>query len=162
MMLWNDLVYPHKPSRWICFAMFIAAVTSSAQTPNGPGRAETEKLCSGCHELDRAVSLRQNRDGWKATINRMVNFGADGTEAEFAAVLDYLSANYPASDLPPLNVNTARAIDFESRLSLRRSQAAAIVEYRTKHGRIKSIEELKTVPGVDTAKIEAKKDVLTF
>ena len=142
--------------------VFLATVTSSAQIPDGPGRAETEKLCSGCHELDRAISLRQNRDGWKGTINRMVNFGADGTEAEFAAVLDYLAENYPASELPPLNVNIARAIDFESRLSLRRSQAAAIIDYRAKHGRIKSIEELKSIPGADSVKIEAKKDILVF
>ena len=146
----------------VLLAISVAAGTSSGQIPDGAGRAETEKLCSGCHELDRAVSLRQNRDGWKGTINRMVNFGADGTEAEFAAVLDYLSATYPASELPPLNVNSARAIDFESRLSLRRSQAAAIIDYRTKHGRIKSIEELKSIPGADSVKIEAKKDILVF
>ena len=146
----------------VALAISVAAGTSSGQIPDGAGRAETEKLCSGCHELDRAVSLRQDRDGWKGTINRMVNFGADGTEAEFAAVLDYLSATYPASELPPLNVNSARAIDFESRLSLRRSQAAAIIDYRTKHGRIKSIEELKSIPGADSVKIEAKKDILVF
>ena len=146
----------------VLLAISVGAGTSSGQIPDGAGRAETEKLCSGCHELDRAVSLRQNRDGWKGTINRMVNFGADGTEAEFAAVLDYLSATYPASELPPLNVNSARAIDFESRLSLRRSQAAAIIDYRTKHGRIKSIEELKSIPGADSVKIEAKKDILVF
>ena len=146
----------------VLLAISVAAGTSSGQIPDGAGRAETEKLCSGCHELERAVSLRQDRDGWKGTINRMVNFGADGTEAEFAAVLDYLSATYPASELPPLNVNSARAIDFESRLSLRRSQAAAIIDYRTKHGRIKSIEELKSIPGADSVKIEAKKDILVF
>ena len=146
----------------VALAISVAAGTSSGQIPDGAGRAETEKLCSGCHELERAVSLRQDRDGWKGTINRMVNFGADGTEAEFAAVLDYLSATYPASELPPLNVNSARAIDFESRLSLRRSQAAAIIDYRTKHGRIKSIEELKSIPGADSVKIEAKKDILVF
>ena len=146
----------------VLLAISVGAGTSSGQIPEGAGRAETEKLCSGCHELDRAVSLRQDRDGWKGTINRMVNFGADGTEAEFAAVLDYLSATYPASELPPLNVNSARAIDFESRLNLRRSQAAAIIDYRTKHGRIKSIEELKSIPGADSVKIEAKKDILVF
>jgi competence protein ComEA len=142
--------------------MSICATACLAQIAEGPGRAQTEKLCSSCHELDRAVSLRQNRDGWKGTINRMVNFGADGTEAEFAAVLEYLSANYAASELPPLNVNTARAIDFESRLSLKRSQAAAIIQYRAKHGQIKSIEELKNIPGGDSAKVEAKKDILVF
>jgi competence protein ComEA len=51
---------------------------------------------------------------------------------------------------------------LESGLSLARSQAAAIVRYRTQHGDFKSIEDLKRVPGVDVAKIEAKKDRLLF
>ncbi|HLG99862.1 MAG TPA: helix-hairpin-helix domain-containing protein [Bryobacteraceae bacterium] len=133
-----------------------------AQLPEGPGRDETIKLCSGCHELARSVSLRQSRDGWKATINKMIGLGATGTEEEISAALDYLSAHYPAQTLPPLNVNTAKAIDFETRLSLRRSQAAAIIEYRKAHGSFKSIDDLKKVPGMDPEKIEAKKDVLVF
>jgi competence protein ComEA len=128
----------------------------------GPGREETEKLCSDCHELARSISLRQNRDGWKATINKMISLGAKGTEEEFSAALDYLSAHYPAQALPPLNVNTAKAIDFETRLSLRRSQAAAVIQYRNMHGSFNSIEDLKKVPGIDAEKIEAKKDVLVF
>jgi competence protein ComEA len=131
-----------------------------AQLPEGPGREETEKLCSGCHELARSISLRQNRDGWKATINRMIGLGATGSEEEFSAALDYLSTHYPAQALPPLNVNTAKAIDFETRLSLRRSQAAAVIEYRRMHGSFKSIDDLKKAPGIDPEKIDAKKDIL--
>jgi competence protein ComEA len=59
-------------------------------------------------------------------------------------------------------VNKAAAIELESRLSLRRSQAASIIAYRTKNGKFKSIEELKQVPGVDVEKIEAKRDRIVF
>ena len=139
-------------------------VTSSlwGQMPNGPGREETQKLCSECHELARSLSLRQDRDGWKATINKMIGLGAQGTEPEFAAVLEYLSTHYAAEPMPRLNVNQAKAIDFETRLSLRHSQASAIIDYRAKHGVFKSIEDLKKVPGIDPAKIDAKKDSLEF
>src|SRR5690242_9758187 len=140
-------------------------VTTSAawgQLPEGAGREETQKLCSECHELARSVSLRQDRDGWKTTINKMTSLGAQGTEQEFAAVLEYLSTHFAAEALPRLNVNKAKAIDFESRLSLRRSQAAAVIEYRGKHGDFESIEDLKKVPGIDPAKIDAKKDILEF
>jgi competence protein ComEA len=133
-----------------------------AQMPPGPGREETQRVCSGCHELERSISLRQDRDGWKATINKMVGLGAQGTEQEFSAALDYLSQNYPAEAIPRLNVNTARAIDFESRLTMKRSEAAAIVKYRAEHGYFKSIDDLKKVPGIDPAKIDAKRDVLMF
>ncbi len=95
-------------------------------------------------------------------MDKMVTLGAQGSEQDLKAVVDYLARYFPAEEVPKINVNTARAIEFESGLTLRRSQAAAIVEYRTKHGPFKSIEDLKKVPGIDAAKLEEKKDRLTF
>jgi competence protein ComEA len=148
--------------RLVVAALVILTYPAAAQLPDGPGKAETEKLCKQCHEIERSVSLRQDRAGWQSTIDKMVSLGADGTEKEFAAVLDYLSTNFAGEEMPKLNVNTARPIEFESRLSLKRSEAAAIVAYRTKNGPFKSVDDLKKVPGIDTAKIEAKKDRLAF
>jgi competence protein ComEA len=133
-----------------------------AQLPDGPGKAETEKLCSQCHELARSISLRQDRTGWEATVDKMVTLGAKTTDKETGAVIDYLAAHFAAEEAPRINVNKARAIELESGLTLRRSQAAAIVEYRSKNGPFKSIEDLKKVPGIDAAKIEAAKDRMVF
>lgn len=147
--------------RWsISFALVCGPAWG--QLREGAGREEVQRVCSTCHEVERSVSLRQDREGWKVTINKMINLGAQGSEADFAAALEYLAANYPAAAMPKLNVNTAPAIDFEARLSLRRSESAAIIRYRNEHGSFKSIEDLKKVPGIDTAKIDAKKDVLVF
>jgi competence protein ComEA len=160
--------FMHSASPWnIELKLALAFLTLAcgalrAQLAEGPGREQTQKLCSDCHELERSISLRQDRDGWKATLNKMISLGAQGTEQEFSAVLDYLSRSYPAQALPPLYVNTAKAIELETRLSLRRSEAAAVLEYRAKHGSFKSVEDLKKVPGVDPRKIERKKDVLRF
>jgi competence protein ComEA len=95
-------------------------------------------------------------------MDKMVALGAEVTEKDYNAILDYLVKNYPGEEIPKLNVNKATAIELESRLTLPRSQAAAIIEYRTKNGVFKSIDDLKKVPGVDTARIEAKKDRITF
>jgi competence protein ComEA len=133
-----------------------------AQLPDGPGKAETERLCSQCHDLARSISLRQDRAGWETTVDKMVSLGAKATDKETGAVIDYLAAHFAAEEVPRINVNKARAIDLESGLTLRRSEAAAIIEYRTKHGPFKSIDDLKKVPGIDAAKIEAKKDRLIF
>src|SRR6266852_5709011 len=127
------------------------------QLPEGPGKAETQKLCTQCHELERSIAPRQNREAWQQTMNKMIVLGARGTEEEFRIVIDYLAKNYPGEEVPKLDVNKAPAMQFESRLSLTRSQAAAVIEYRTRNGNFKSIEDLKKVPGVDAAKIEAKK-----
>jgi competence protein ComEA len=146
----------------LVLVVWFAAVPAWGQLPAGPGREETQRMCSGCHEFERSISLRQDRDGWKATINKMLSFGAQSTDEEFTAVLEYLSTNFPAEVAPRLNVNTAKAIDFESRLSLKRSEAAAVIQYRDKHGNFKSIEDLKRVPGIDAGKVEAKRNILVF
>jgi competence protein ComEA len=143
-------------------AWIISAASVDKPLPDGPGKEETQKLCSRCHDLDKSVSLNQDRAGWQRTIEKMLAFGAKVTDQEFNAVLDYLAKNFPADDIPKINVNKAAAIEFESGLSLRRSQAAAIIQYREKNGPFKSIEDLKKVPGIDVEKIEAKKDRLTF
>jgi competence protein ComEA len=130
--------------------------------PDGPGREEARKLCAGCHELEKSFSTRQDRAGWQSTLEKMVSYGMKATEKEINAVLEYAVKNYPADDVPRINVNKARAIELESGLSFRRSQAAAVIQYREKNGPFKSIADLKKVPGIDVAKIEAKKDRLVF
>ncbi len=130
--------------------------------PDGPGKAETQKLCTQCHELDKSLSPRQDKTGWQRTVEKMVAFGMKASDADLALVTDYLAKSYPADEVPRIHVNKAEAIEFESGLSLRRSQAAAIVKYREANGPFKSIEDLKKVPGIDPAKVEAKKDRLIF
>jgi competence protein ComEA len=112
--------------------------------------------------LARSISLHQDRAGWEATVSKMVGLGATATDAELQHVTDYLAAHYPAEEVPRIKINRARSIELESGLSLKRSEAAAIIEYRDKHGPFKSIADLKKVPGIDAAKIESKKDRLTF
>jgi competence protein ComEA len=145
-------------------AALLAVLASGAwaQLPDGPGKAETEKLCSQCHELERSISLRQDRAGWAATVDKMMSLGATASDSEVRMITDYLAVHYPGEAAEKIRINKARAIELESGLSLKRSEAAAIIEYRTAHGPFHSIADLKKVPNVDAAKIEAKKDRLSF
>ena len=130
--------------------------------PDGPGKEETQKICSACHDLEKSLSLRQDRAGWQKTLEKMLDFGAKATDQERNAVINYLVKNFPAEDVPKININKATAVELESGLSLKRSQATAIIQYRTQNGNFKTIEDLKKVPGVDLEKIEAKKDRIVF
>lgn len=132
------------------------------QFPDGPGKDLTLKVCSGCHEPERAASLHQDKDGWDATISAMAGRGMEISDTDYATVLTYLSTAFPADAPKPLNINTASAIDMESALSLLRSQAALIVAYRDKNGKFKSLDDLKKIPGLDFAKIQDKKDRIAF
>jgi competence protein ComEA len=143
-------------------AVFFTLLPLLAQLPEGAGRAELEQMCKGCHELARSISLRQDRAGWDKTLTKMSAFGMKASERDYTLVLDYLAKNYPAEDLPRINVNKAAAIELESGLGLRRSQAAALIAYRTRNGAFRSLDDLKKVPQIDPDKIEAKKDRITF
>ncbi len=132
------------------------------QTADGPGRAEMERLCKGCHEVARSLSPRQDRDAWNHTMARMVAFGMKSSDRDFNLVLDYLVKNFPAEDVPRVNVNKATAIQLESGLSLKRSQAASVLAYREKNGPFKSLDDLKKVPLIDAAKIDEKKERIAF
>ena len=150
--------------RSLLAVMFVLAgqVVPAQELPDGPGRAEAEKMCKQCHEMARSISPRQDRDGWATTMRKMTAFGMKGSDADFLLVLDYLAKHYPAEAVPRVNVNQASAIELESGLSLRRSQAKALIAYRNEHGPFKTIEDLKKVPVLDAAMIEEKREKIRF
>jgi competence protein ComEA len=144
-------------------AMTVAASGAAlAQLPDGPGKDETVKVCSPCHEPNRVAAFRLTRDGWEATVADMKWRGAKGTDEEFAAIVEYLATNFLGEAAPKLNMNRATSIELESVLSLLRKEAAAVIAYRDKVGGFKSIDDLKKVPGVDFKKIQAGKDRIVF
>ncbi|MFL6415663.1 MAG: ComEA family DNA-binding protein, partial [Bryobacteraceae bacterium] len=70
--------------------------------------------------------------------------------------------NFPAEEVLKVRINSARPIELEAGLTLRRSESAAIVAYRSKHGPFKSIDDLKSVPGINYAHIASKANRITF
>ena len=130
--------------------------------PPGPGRAATIRVCGKCHSPERAASLHQDGTAWEETIAKMVKLGAQGSDEEFETILDYPSKNFGREIPGPININKATAVDLETGLLLRRSQAKAVIEYRSQNGDFKSIDDLRKVPGLDLQKIEEKKSRLVF
>ncbi|HXB72265.1 MAG TPA: helix-hairpin-helix domain-containing protein [Candidatus Acidoferrales bacterium] len=134
---------------------------ASAQWPDSPGKETTLQLCGNCHDATIIQAHRQSRDEWIATIQKMMAAGAEGTEEQFTAVLEYISKNF-APKAASINVNQAPAADLRTGLDLSEKEAAAIVKYRTDKGAFKTVEDLKKVPDLDYKKIEAQKDRIVF
>ena len=87
----------------------------------------------------------------------MAEKGASASDAEYFAIVDYLTKNYgPAR----LNVNQAGAVDLAPFFSITPADAEAIVKYRKANGNFKTVDDLLK-SGVDR-KIEAKKDAVDF
>jgi competence protein ComEA len=145
----------------LCGALTGGASIASAQFPDGPGKDLTMQLCGNCHEANIVQAHRQSRDEWIATIQKMMAAGAEGTQEQFTAVLDYLAKNFgPAA--AHINVNQASAAELGTGLGLTEKEAGAIVKYRTDKGVFKTVDDLKKVPDLDFKKIEAQKDRLVF
>lgn len=150
----------------------VAAVTLSAgpqpqsTTPSGEGLPEgagkdvTVRTCGICHEARRAASVRLTREGWVGVIESMMKRGAKVSDTDFDMVLDYLATNFLGEAAQPVNVNTAPQIDLESVAGLLRREAAAVIEYREKHGPFKTLDEMKKVPGLDFKKIDSRRDFI--
>ena len=151
------LTYLRLPAL-LCGAL---AGSAFAQLPDGPGKDATMQLCGNCHEATIVQQHRQSRDEWVSTIQKMMASGAEGTEDQFTAVLQYLTKNFgPAA--AKISINQAPASELESGLGLTAKEAAAIVTYRTDKGAFKAIDDLKKVPDLDFKKIEAQKDRIAF
>jgi competence protein ComEA len=60
--------------------------------PQGGARALVEKTCgSGCHSIEVVTSQRFNEKEWNAIVQNMVARGAQASEAEIQAIVEYLA-----------------------------------------------------------------------
>jgi competence protein ComEA len=145
-------------------AAFLTAVLS-AQTPpatdpkfpDGPGKTALFKVCRDCHGPESAVGQLKTREEWSKTLDDMAANGAQGTDEEWNQILDYLDRYFSL-----ILVNKAAVPELATTLDVPRETAEAIVKYRDEHGRFAAIDDLKKVPGVDAAKVDARKDRFVF
>jgi len=144
------------------FALTLLTEAAKADLPDGFGKAATVQVCGKCHSPERATSLHQSGSEWEETITKMVKLGARASDDDFDAILFYLTQHFGPEKPRPININKATAVDLQTTLLLRRSQAMAVLQYRSQHGDFKSIDDLRNVPGLDFSKIETEKARIVF
>jgi competence protein ComEA len=169
-MLHKPLI--HEACRYVFAAasLVLAAggmARAQQQLPDGPGKETFVRVCSKCHGAEIVVGRGNTEEGWTQVVLNMAQRGAQATDDEFGEIVDYLSKKFPpkneaAPAANKINVNKASADELKSGLELVAKDAEAIVAFRAKNGDFKSIEQVEKVPGVDAAKIEAKKDRIVF
>lgn len=128
------------------------------ELPDGGGKEVTNRVCGACHEAGVVVKYHNAKDDWESVVEDMRGRGADGSEADFRAIVAYL-ARYLG---PDINVNRAAAADLESELGITAAEAAAIVKYRQAQGNFKDFSDLGKVPGLDVKKLEPLKQRIVF
>lgn len=142
--------------------MLVAVLPAGAQDhpgqlPDDRSKQAVQKVCSGCHELETVIGSLRTRIGWQQSVDDMIARGAEGSDAEIAAVVEYLTSFFGK-----VNVNTASAKDLETSLGLSAKEAEAIIGYRQQNGKFKDFEQLRNVPGVSGDKLQAKRSRIAF
>ncbi len=152
----------------LLFACASPLVAQKPALPEGPGKAVLMRVCSQCHGVEVAAGRRESREGWNAIVSDMVERGAQGTDDELGAIVEYLTANFSKSKNVAVKIETKVEINkvaaetMVSLLQVTPDEAAAIVHYREANGAFKSFEDLAKVPGLDASKLEAKKASIVF
>lgn len=77
------------------FAVQCFASSSPSRLPDGPGKATVEKICSGCHPAEIVLGRQDTKEGWAQLVSDMVDKGANGTDAEFNTIINYLATHFP-------------------------------------------------------------------
>lgn len=140
--------------------LVFAADDEAKLLPDGPGKDLVGRICFDCHGAGNFRKVRLDRDAWADQVADMADRGAKGTEAELAAVVDYLTKNFGKDS--KINVNTAPLVELKVVLELSVKESQAVIDYREANGKFKSLQELQKIPEMDVAKIEAKKDLIAF
>jgi competence protein ComEA len=121
------------------------------------GRKTLEQVCVTCHDAKKATEGFRTATEWDMVLEEMVTFGATATDEQFEQVKQYLLRNHGK-----VEVNRARAPEFMPVLGVTASVAEAIVQRRAAQGPFKTIDDLKQVPGLDAAKVDAREERLVF
>jgi competence protein ComEA len=141
----------------LAFGLTAVGQNSQDELPDGKGKEAVMKICSGCHEISTVTGSRRTRIGWRLNVDDMVSRGAEGSDEELQAIVDYLTEFYGK-----VNVNTASSKELESALGLSGKEAQAIVAYRDQNGKFKDFEQLVKTPGVSIEKLQAKRNQIAF
>ena len=137
----------------------IATISTTTQDrfPEGAGKKELLKVCSGCHEPDNVFAFSKMPAEWSETLEAMSQLGAEGTPEEWRLIEQYLHAQ-----VAMIQINTLSSADLQRTFDVSETVAQAIVTYCKEHGKFASIDDVKKVPGLETSKVEARKERLVF
>ena len=133
-----------------------------AEFPAGEGRDTVLRVCSKCHSPNVILANGQDQVGWENTIANMIDHGAEGSDEEFGDIAGYLTVHFPPSPIRKIFVNMATAEQIAAMLEISLDDAKVILAYRNQIKGFRCLEDMKKVPNVDAAKIDAKKDRLVF
>ena len=139
-------------------ALVVPAPGASAASPDPleQEHASLQTVCAKCHSLQIVMDTPMSYGAWHDTVQKMIDRGADATDDQLEDIMDYLHRT-----MTTIDVNSADADELSIVLEAPDSVVNAVIA-RRKTRRFTGLDDLKTVPGVDAAKLGAKSRLLFF
>jgi len=86
--------------------LFATPACAQPALPPGEGRELVANVCTGCHNLNTIVQIRDGSAGWRQFVNYMIMKGAQVSVRDSDTIVAYLTTNFgpnspPAAGAPP-------------------------------------------------------------
>jgi competence protein ComEA len=153
----------HSRGALLATCVLLVAVPIAAAWGNTPPARDLAResrslkaVCAKCHNLQIVMDTPMSYDAWHDTVQTMMDRGATGTDQQFADVMDYLHRT-----MTTIDVNTADANELQIVLHVPEATAQAILARRSTQ-KFTGLADLKSVPGVDAAAVDAKAKLIFF
>lgn len=117
-------------------------------------------VCSLCHAPNAPAGKQWTRSEWELKVIEMLQEEPEVTADERKQIVDYLTVAFKPGGR--IYINLAGAADLARLLDVSLQESERIVRHRTEKGPFASVDAVKAVDGVTTAKIDAKARDLEF
>jgi hypothetical protein len=99
-----------SPFIMACLAAYPVGLAAAdpRKLPDGPGKATMVRICA-YHGAGIVLGKRLDRDGWNQIVVNMVQRGTQGSDDEFAELVDYLT-----NTVSKINVNKATSREHQA------------------------------------------------
>ena len=128
--------------------------------PDGAGKDVVVKACLECHGVANFRKARKDSDEWTDSVQDMLDRGAKATSAEADLIVAYLVKNFGKG--AKVQMNTAPLEEIKVVLGFTVPEANAVVAWRDQNGPYTDWRDVLKAPGVDPAKVESKKELMSF
>lgn len=71
-----------------------AAAAQNGGFPAGPDKALVQEKCTGCHVGNQVTNQRRSAGQWAQSVEMMVGYGLQVSDAEFERIVNYLTAHF--------------------------------------------------------------------
>lgn len=139
-------------------AFSLCVIVHAQSLPDGPNKDLVDAVCTACHDSERIVRQHKTKAEWQDKVLEMLQECPDVVQQERDRIVEYLAKNF----FKKVNVNKAPSKDIAAALEIPDKDADAIVRYREQKGNFKTLDDLKKIPGIDPATLEAKKERLEY